>query len=52
MRKWRGVTYHITVTNPEHVSKGVKEIFADGEPAEKIPVFAPGTEHEIKVIMG
>lgn len=52
VRKWRGVTYHITVTNPEHVSKGVKEIFADGEPAEKIPVFAPGTEHEIKVIMG
>lgn len=52
VRKWRGVTYHITVTNPEHVSKGVKEIFADGEPVEKIPVFAPGTEHEIKVIMG
>lgn len=52
VRKWRGVTYHITVTNPEHVSKGVKEIFADGEPVEKIPVFAQGTEHEIKVIMG
>jgi N,N'-diacetylchitobiose phosphorylase len=52
VRKWRDVTYCITVSNPQHVSKGVKELFADGEPVEKIPVFAPGTEHEIKVIMG
>ena len=52
VRKWRGATYHIQVKNPQHISKGVKEISVDGERAEKIPVFAAETEHEIVVIMG
>lgn len=52
VRKWRGAVYAIRVKNPDHVSKGVKEIFADGEKVEKIPVFAAGSKHEITVIMG
>lgn len=52
VRKWRGATYHISVTNPMHVSKGVKSITVDGKKAEKIPVFEAGTEHNIIVTMG
>ena len=39
-RVWRGVNYDITVKNPGHVSKGVKKILVNGEPADYIPVFA------------
>ena len=52
VRKWRGATYRIQVRNPQHISKGVKEIYVDGARAEKIPVYAPETEHEVVVIMG
>lgn len=52
VRKWRGATYRIQVKNPQHISKGVKEIYVDGARAEKIPVYAPETEHEVVVIMG
>lgn len=52
VRKWRGATYRISVKNPAHVSKGVKEIRVDGEKAERIPVFAAGTEHEVVAVMG
>ncbi len=31
VRKFRGTTYNIKVTNPSKVSKGVKEILVDGE---------------------
>jgi hypothetical protein len=48
---WRGATYAITVENPEHVSKGVKTLYADGAPVETIPAYGEGT-HEIRVIMG
>ena len=52
VRKWRGATYNITVQNPEHVSKGVKTLMVDGAPAEHIPSYSAGTEHDITVIMG
>ena len=29
-RKYRGVTYHITVTNPKHVCKGVEKVTVNG----------------------
>lgn len=51
-RKWRGVQYDITVENPEHVSKGVCELFLDGEKVWKIPVLEEGTVHKVRVIMG
>lgn len=51
-RIFRGASYEIQVENPTHVSKGVKEIYVDGEKVEKIPVFASGTKHKVSVIMG
>lgn len=52
VRKWRGAVYRIRVKNPEKVSKGVRELYVDGERAQKVPVFAPGSDHEITVVMG
>ena len=53
-RYFRGAHYNITVTNPSHVSKGIKEVIVDGEKIVNnlLPVFSSGEEHEIKVIMG
>jgi cellobiose phosphorylase len=33
-RKYRGVTYHITVTNPKHVCKGVAMVTVNGKRVE------------------
>ena len=51
-RIFRGVTYNITVKNPNHIQKGVKIILLDGHETEKIPVFETGSEHAVEVIMG
>ncbi|MCR5476249.1 MAG: N,N'-diacetylchitobiose phosphorylase [Lachnospiraceae bacterium] len=51
-RVFRGATYRIRVTNPDHVEKSVKQIRIDGREASKIPVFAAGEEHAVEVIMG
>ena len=51
-RVFRGATYHITVENPDHVMKGVAKIIVDGQEALKIPAFAPGSEHSVRLIMG
>ncbi|NLI20558.1 MAG: N,N'-diacetylchitobiose phosphorylase [Clostridiales bacterium] len=50
-RAWRGAIYHIDVTNPEHVCKGVAAISVDGQAAQRIPVFAQG-EHRVTVRLG
>ncbi len=52
-RKFRGTTYQIRVENPEKVSKGVKELWVDGEKLEGniIPVQSK-KECKVKVIMG
>jgi cellobiose phosphorylase len=51
-RKFRGTTMNIEVQNPNHVSKGVKEIWVDGIKIEgnKIPV-QKNTICTVKVIM-
>ena len=51
-RIWRGAEYRIRVTNPKGVEKGVAEIRLNGETVDSIPVQAPGSVSEIKVIMG
>jgi cellobiose phosphorylase len=52
-RKFRNAVYKITVKNPKHVSKGVKEILADGKICGNVlPVFDDGKTHNITVIMG
>ncbi len=50
-RSWRGARYRIRVENPDHVQKGVRALFVDGQAAQKIPAF-DGGEHDILVIMG
>ena len=53
-RKFRGVTYNITVQNPDHVCKGIKAVSVDGKAIEGnvLPVFAAGETHEVTVVMG
>lgn len=53
-RKFRGSIYDITVKNPSHVSKGVKEIIVDGKKIEEqvLPVFEDGKVHKVEVVMG
>jgi cellobiose phosphorylase len=57
-RNFREASYVIEVKNPEHVSRGVKEIMIDGEkyeftaPKPALPVFPAGSVHRIIVILG
>ncbi len=50
-RKWRGATYHIKVSNPSHVQKGVASLTVDGAASSQIPCFLSG-EHNVVVTMG
>jgi cellobiose phosphorylase len=53
-RKFRGASHIITVSNPEHISKGVKSLTVDGEKIEGnvVPVFNDRGSHSIEVVMG
>lgn len=53
-RQFRNAKYVIEVDNSIHISKGIKEIYADGKliQGNVLPDFADGKEHIIKVIMG
>ncbi|MGB5172910.1 MAG: glycosyl transferase [Eudoraea sp.] len=54
IRTFREATYDIDISNPDHVSKGIKQIFVNGNPLEGnlIPLLAKGKVHQIKVVMG
>ena len=52
VRRWRGVTYEIEVSNPDGVMKGVKERYLDGKKVERIPLMEKGTVHQVRVVMG
>jgi len=53
IRIWRGAVYKIHVTNPDHVSKGIRVILLDGsEVAGGVPLQQPGTAHDVWVQMG
>ncbi|MDZ7313847.1 MAG: N,N'-diacetylchitobiose phosphorylase [candidate division KSB1 bacterium] len=53
VRRWRGATFNITVTNPNGVQKGVKTIEMDGERVHgPLPPQRPGSVHEVLVVMG
>ncbi len=51
-RAFRGAVYEISVKNPDHVEKGVREILVDGERVARVPVFPAGTRHRVEVVMG
>lgn len=52
-RIYRGSTYHIEVSNPDHVCKGVRSIMLNGEPVEG-NLLPPGEDEEyrVEVILG
>jgi cellobiose phosphorylase len=52
-RKFRGTSFNIKVMNPFHVSKGIKELWVDGEKMDgnKIPVQKKSSCN-VKVVMG
>jgi cyclic beta-1,2-glucan synthetase len=53
---WRVGTshYHITVTNPEHESSGVRSAEVDGIPTDPraIPLVDDGARHTVQVVIG
>ena len=53
-REFRGATYDIKVTNPNHVCKGIKSVTVDGNAIEGnvLPVFGDGKTHTVEVVMG
>jgi cellobiose phosphorylase len=53
-RSYRGSTYQITVKNPQHVSKGIKNVVVDGKHIDGnvLPTFDDGQEHRVEVILG
>ncbi len=53
-RRFRNADYTIEITNPEHVSKGVRQIVVDGvvQPGNVVPVFDDGRAHRVEVLMG
>ena len=53
-RYFRGAIYEIEITNPQHVSKGVKLLTIDGNEfiGNILPIFNDGKKHKVEVIMG
>jgi cellobiose phosphorylase len=54
VRRFRGQMFHISVHNPQGVSKGVAETRVDGKlvPGNVIPLNLPGAEHQVEVWLG
>lgn len=53
-RQYRNATYQITVTNPDHINKGIKSVTVDGKTIDSniLPVFEDGKVHTVEVVMG
>lgn len=53
-RLYRGARYNISVSNPDHVCKGIKSITCDGVrlSGNILPVFGKDTVHEVEVVLG
>lgn len=53
-RQFRGATYSINITNPNHVCKGIKSVTVDGKAIDGnvLPVFGDGKTHDVEVVMG
>jgi cellobiose phosphorylase len=53
-RTFRGDVYEISVSNPDHVSKGVKSVTVDGKAIDGnvIPTIGDGQTHKVEVVLG
>ena len=54
VRHYRNAIYDIHIQNPDHISKGIKEIKVDKSLLESnlVPIFEDGKKHIIEVEMG
>jgi cellobiose phosphorylase len=54
IRIFRNAIYEIRVENPDHVSKGIKEVTVDGKKMKTslLPSFADGKKHIVLITMG
>jgi cellobiose phosphorylase len=52
-RQFRGATYVITVRNPDHVCRGVKQMVVDGQSiaGNRLPIFNDGRTHPVNIVM-
>ncbi|MGB8316562.1 MAG: glycosyl transferase, partial [Ignavibacteriaceae bacterium] len=52
-RKFRGANYIIKISNPDHISKGIKKLVVNGKEIEGnvIPLFDAGTKNEVQAVM-
>jgi len=53
-RRFRNAVYEIEVTNPQHVSKGVRSLVVDGRVLEGalVPAICDGRVHRVEIVMG
>ncbi len=53
-RKFRKAVYHITIQNPNHLSKGIKKLTVDNKEISGsiVPIFDDNLIHEVIVVMG
>ncbi len=53
-RSFRGAVYEINITNPDHVSKGIKKLTVDGKECSGnvLPIFGDGKVHKVEAVMG
>ncbi len=53
VRRWRGATFEITVTNPRHVERGVGSVTVNGSPVTgPIPPQPQGSVNRVNVVLG
>jgi cellobiose phosphorylase len=54
IRHFRNAIYEIRVRNPDHVSKGIKDVTVDGRKSKTslIPSFTDGKRHTVLITMG
>jgi len=54
IRRFRNAIYEIRVRNPDHVSKGIKDVTVDGKKSKTslIPLLTDGKRHTVLIIMG
>jgi cellobiose phosphorylase len=54
VRQFRGDIYHIHITNPNGVSRGVAKIAVDSQEiaGNKLPLFLDGQVHQVEVVLG
>jgi cellobiose phosphorylase len=53
-RRYRGATYHITVTNPDRVCKGVAWVLVEGQAIDShcLPIIPAGGQCTVEVALG